>query len=143
MLSIDESPTQLTVLNHFVETTLLNGVPVTDYSLIEQIAFADGTVWNKAAIAQRAIVPGPPTAMVGGPGNDTFVVDNTLDTVTESPNQGTDTIHSGVSYTLPANVENLTLTGYLNLSATGNALNNVLTGNRGTMSCTVAQASIP
>ena len=60
MLSIDESPTQLTVLNHFVETTLLNGVPVTDYSLIEQIAFADGTVWNKAAIAQRAIVPGRP-----------------------------------------------------------------------------------
>jgi Ca2+-binding RTX toxin-like protein len=131
ILSIDESTTQLTVLNHFVETTLLNGVPVNDYHLVEQIAFADSTVWDKAAIAQRAIVLGPPNATVGGPGDDTFVVDNTLDTVTESPNQGTDTILSGVSYTLPTNVENLTLTNYLNLNAIGNALDNVLTGNSG------------
>jgi Ca2+-binding RTX toxin-like protein len=130
ILSIDESTTQLTVINHFVATTLLNGIPVSDYNLVEQIAFADGTVWDKVAIAQRAI-GGPPTAMVGSPGHDTFVVDNTLDTVTESPNQGADTIHSSVSYTLPINVENLTLTGYLNLSATGNALDNVLTGNSG------------
>jgi Ca2+-binding RTX toxin-like protein len=131
ILSIDESTTQLTVLDHFVETTLINGVPVNDYNLVEQIAFADGTVWDKTAIAQRAIVLGPPNALVGGPEDDTFVVDNTLDTVTESPNQGTDTIQSSVSYTLPTNVENLTLTGYLNLNATGNALDNVLTGNRG------------
>ena len=130
ILSIDESTTQLTVINHFVDTILVNGVPVSDYSLVEQIAFADGTVWNKAAIAQRAI-GGSPNAIVGGPKNNTFVVDNTLDTVTESPNQGTDTIQSGVSYTLPTNVENLTLTGYLNINATGNALDNVLTGNRG------------
>src|SRR5262249_12299388 len=51
--------------------------------------------------------------------------------VTEGVDQGLDTIQSRVTYTLPANVENLTLTGYLNVNATGNSLNNVLTGNSG------------
>ena len=40
-------------------------------------------------------------------------------------------IQSRVTYTLPANVENLLLTPYLNVNATGNSLNNVLTGNSG------------
>ena len=46
--------------------------------------------------------------MLGGTGNDTFVVDSAGDVVTESANEGTDTIQSSVSYTLGANVENLT-----------------------------------
>ena len=49
--------------------------------------------------------------MVGGAGNDTYVVDATGDVVTEQADEGTDTIQSSVSYTLGANVENLTLTG--------------------------------
>ncbi|NJN00722.1 MAG: hypothetical protein HC793_03820 [Aquincola sp.] len=51
--------------------------------------------------------------------------------VSEGANQGIDSVNSSVSYTLPPNVENLTLTGTLNLRATGNALSNVLTGNAG------------
>ena len=69
--------------------------------------------------------------MLGGAGNDTYVVDATGDVVTEAAGQGTDTIQSSVTYTLGANVENLTLTGTGAINATGNALDNTLTGNAG------------
>src|SRR5205807_1591115 len=53
------------------------------------------------------------------------------DVVTESAGQGIDTVHSSISYTLGADVENLELTGSSNLNATGNDLDNSLTGNAG------------
>ena len=70
-------------------------------------------------------------AMAGGAGNDTYVVDAAGDTVTEAANAGTDTVQAGISYTLGANLENLTLTGTGAINATGNTLNNTLTGNSG------------
>ena len=60
------------------------------------------------------------------------MVDATGDVVTEQAGEGTDTVQSGVTYTLGANVENLTLTGTGAINATGNALDNTLTGNRAT-----------
>ncbi|MEI7475761.1 MAG: calcium-binding protein, partial [bacterium] len=64
----------------------------------------------------------------GGMGNDTYYVDNILDIVTESADQGTDTIKTTVSYTLSANVENMELLSNA-LNATGNNLSNYLKGN--------------
>ncbi|MDR7297466.1 Ca2+-binding RTX toxin-like protein [Pelomonas aquatica] len=69
--------------------------------------------------------------MAGGVGDDTYVVDNAGDTVTESAGEGNDSVRSGLSYTLGANVENLALTGSGDLNATGNELDNVLAGNAG------------
>ncbi len=69
--------------------------------------------------------------MTGGIGDDTYVVESSGDVVAEAINAGTDSVQSGISYTLTDNVENLTLTGTGNLSGTGNALNNLLTGNSG------------
>jgi len=71
-------------------------------------------------------------SMAGGAGNDTYVVDNTRDAISENDEDaGTDTVESSVDYTLAANLENLLLTGSGSRSATGNDLDNILTGNRG------------
>jgi Ca2+-binding RTX toxin-like protein len=67
--------------------------------------------------------------MKGGAGNDTYVVDAATDVVTELAGEGTDVVQSGVTLTLSANVENLTLTGSAAIDGTGNALNNALGGN--------------
>ncbi|HEY7986383.1 MAG TPA: cadherin-like domain-containing protein, partial [Methylophilaceae bacterium] len=57
--------------------------------------------------------------MLGGLGNDTYVVNNSADVITEAANAGTDTVQSSVNYTLGANIENLTLSGSANLNGTG------------------------
>ena len=67
--------------------------------------------------------------MRGNAGNDTYVVDNVGDVVTETESAGFDTVRSSISYALGANVENLTLIGSAAINGTGNNLNNVLTGN--------------
>ena len=72
--------------------------------------------------------------LIGGLGNDTYVVNNVGDTVTEQSNAGTDIIQTTLnSYSLGsiANVENLTFTGSGNALLTGNSLNNFLTGGAG------------
>lgn len=69
--------------------------------------------------------------MSGGYGNDVYHVDNVNDKVIEQPGEGTDTVYSSVSYTVSANVENLTLTGSSNINGIGNHGDNVLTGNDG------------
>jgi Ca2+-binding RTX toxin-like protein len=70
--------------------------------------------------------------MTGFGGDDTYVVDEAGDVVVEAANRGLDGIRSPVSYTLPANVENLVLTGTGNANGTGNGLANSLRGNTGT-----------
>jgi len=69
--------------------------------------------------------------LVGGTGNDTYKVDNAADLVVEAPGEGTDLVSATISFVLPDNVENLTLTGTLALAGTGNAAANSLLGNSG------------
>lgn len=67
--------------------------------------------------------------LAGALGDDDYFVNDTRDIVVEYANQGHDTIHSTVNYTLPANVEVLKLEGSLAINGTGNELDNQLTGN--------------
>lgn len=69
--------------------------------------------------------------MIAGAGDDTYIVDNAGDSVIEALNEGIDIIYSSVSYVLPENVENITLTGSDNISAIGNGLDNTIIGNIG------------
>jgi Ca2+-binding RTX toxin-like protein len=64
--------------------------------------------------------------LVGGTGDDTYIVTNTADTITEHLNEGIETVWSSVDYTLSANVENMYLVGAVN--GTGNSLNNTIVG---------------
>lgn len=75
--------------------------------------------------------------MEGGSQSDIYVVDDVGDVIVEFSSTGTnfagdDTVLSSISFTLGANVENVTLTGTAALDATGNQSSNVLTGNNGT-----------
>jgi len=67
--------------------------------------------------------------MLGGAGNDTYVVDQTDDRAVEELNSGVDLVQASASYTLSANVENLTLTGASAISGTGNTQANAIIGN--------------
>ena len=67
--------------------------------------------------------------LVGGAGDDVYNVLANTNVISELPDEGTDTIHSPLSWTLAANLENLTLLGSKAFSATGNSLDNQLTGN--------------
>ncbi|MFB0873316.1 MULTISPECIES: calcium-binding protein [unclassified Sphingobium] len=69
--------------------------------------------------------------MIGLGGDDHYYVDNVGDQVVERIGRGHDTVHSGVSYTLPDNVEALVLLGGRAIDAFGNGYDNVLVGNRG------------
>jgi Ca2+-binding RTX toxin-like protein len=71
------------------------------------------------------------TALVGGSGNDTFVVSNASDTIQDTSSTANNAVFASVSFSLPTNVNSLTLTGNSNLSATANAGNDSIVANAG------------
>jgi len=82
------------------------------------------------AAANRLDGGGGADVMRGGAGNDIYIVDNGLDQAIEaSAADGVDLVQSSVSFTLGANLENLTLTGTAVANGVGNGLANILTGN--------------
>ncbi len=87
---------------------------------------ANGSFTDVFRVANPLLVD----TLQGGAGNDTYVISRN-DVIIEAAKGGTDTVQASISYTLGANLENLTLTGTANLAGTGNALANVITGNSG------------
>ncbi|MEH3086241.1 MAG: PA14 domain-containing protein [Xylophilus ampelinus] len=70
--------------------------------------------------------------MTGLGGDDIYVVDNVNDAVVEADGGGNDTIRTNLaSYTLGANLENLSFTGAAAHSGLGNAAGNVMKGSTG------------
>jgi cyclophilin family peptidyl-prolyl cis-trans isomerase len=86
--------------------------------------------WIKAGIGNDILNGGAGAdTMIGGAGNDSYYVNNVGDSIIENANEGTDTVFTTITYTLAANVENLTLQGTTAINGTGNDLNNTITGN--------------
>jgi trimeric autotransporter adhesin len=69
--------------------------------------------------------------LIGAAGNETFVVNNSADVITETSTTAANVLQSSVSYVLPTHVNSLVLTGYGNISGTGNAANDTLQANAG------------
>ena len=111
--------------------TVQSAVTYTIGANVENLALTGTAAINGTGNALDNVLTGNSTAnaLTGGAGNDTYLVDNVGDVVTENANEGIDTVQSAVTYTIGANVENLALTGTAAINGTGNTLDNVLTGN--------------
>jgi trimeric autotransporter adhesin len=70
-------------------------------------------------------------SMRGGAGHDVYVVDHAGDLAIELAGEGVDRVVASVSFTLGAEVENLTLVGSGSIHGAGNALANRITGTSG------------
>ena len=68
--------------------------------------------------------------LIGGDGNDQFIIDTAGDTLVETATGGHDSVMADCSYALSDWIEDLTLTGAAR-DATGNGLANRITGNGG------------
>lgn len=67
--------------------------------------------------------------LIGGSGNDLYIINNAEDEISESPDEGLDTVHTSLnSYHLPNGVEYLVYTGQGAFTGSGNALDNRITG---------------
>ncbi|MFO1034576.1 MAG: hypothetical protein U1E15_11035 [Hyphomicrobiales bacterium] len=66
--------------------------------------------------------------MAGGLGGGIYVVDDVVTSWSAGLNWH-GLVQAAISYVLGSNLENLTLTGSANINATGNTLNNTITGN--------------
>ncbi|RTR11631.1 beta strand repeat-containing protein, partial [Azospirillum griseum] len=70
--------------------------------------------------------------LLGGAGNDTYLIANPLDQIVEAAGEGVDEVRTDLAaYTLGANLEHLTYTGATAFTGTGNDLDNRLTGGSG------------
>ena len=69
--------------------------------------------------------------LIGGLGDDTYYVNSAADQIVELAGEGWDAVFSTGSYVAHDNIEGVYLDGNQAINATGNALNNYLSGNDG------------
>ena len=85
---------------------------------------------------------GAGSTLVGGTGNEVFQVNDASEVVEAQAGAASNDLISSVSYTLPTNVDVMTLTGTTALSATGNDdAGNLITGNSGNDTLTAGSGS--
>jgi Ca2+-binding RTX toxin-like protein len=128
-----------------VDTTLAT-YSIRNIANIENLSYIGLTTFNGTGNALNNVITGGAgndtlngregiDTLVGGLGDDIYTVDSTTDVITEAAAGGTDrvnaTLAAGLTYTLNAEVENLTLLGNAASNGTGNTVANLITGNTG------------
>ena len=112
--------------------TVISGITHTLSPNVENLTLVGFSAVNGTGNALDNVLNGllnlAGNTLTGGAGNDTYIL-GSGDQVVEAANGGTDTVQSGLTHTLGANVENLILTGFSAVNGTGNSLNNAMTGN--------------
>ncbi|ASF46987.1 calcium-binding protein [Methylovulum psychrotolerans] len=111
--------------------TLLSSISYTLAANAENLILTGSNAINGTGNDLANMLTGNAAANVlaGGLGNDTYIVDNAADNAIENSGEGSDTVQASITYSLGANVENLTLTGTATINGTGNGLTNTLIGN--------------
>ena len=118
-----------------------SNVSFTLLGFVENLTLTGGLAINGTGNALANVINGNTGANVldgaggadklnGKAGNDTYVVDDLGDQVTEdAANGGVDLVQSSVTFTLGIHVDNLTLTGGSAVNGNGNSTDNVISGN--------------
>ena len=114
------------ILGSNVETLILTGTAGID---------GQGNTLANLMVGNRAnnVLDGKGGAdtMLGGFGNDIYIVNDAGDLVIETPGAGFDIVNASVSHTLADFIEELSLQGSANLRGDGNFLANTISGNVG------------
>jgi Ca2+-binding RTX toxin-like protein len=113
-----------------VESYISLSLSTSAWANVENLTLAGNAAINGTGNSSANILTGNSAAnvLIGGIGNDTYYV-GAGDSVVENSGAGVDLVVSDVSWTLAANVENLTLVGSAAIDGTGNGFDNVFTGN--------------
>ncbi len=121
VVQLNGSGDQVWISNYFDATTP---------GYIETIQFADSTSWDYATVQTRLVTKGGTVNTVTGTTKaDAFTVDHWNDVINDTTTTDIDSISASVSYKVPANVNNLTLAGTLDLFPVAGATSGTLTGN--------------
>ncbi len=129
---VDDISDTVTEASNEGTDTVFSSIAYTLGANVENLTLTGTAAINGTGNTLDNVLTGNSAANVltGGLGNDTYFIDS-LDTIVENANEGIDTVKTSITYTLGANLENLTLTGTTNINGTGNTLNNILVGNSG------------
>lgn len=115
------------VVNAFGKPLYYSGSSTAWFSAAGSGPVLEGTAGNDSMWGDAPVS----VSMVGGTGDDIYYLYSSLNQAVETAGQGTDTISTWMSYTLPQHFENLQVTGNGSY-AFGNAADNIITGGAGT-----------
>ncbi len=114
------------ISNAFGKALYYSGSSTAWFSATGSAPVLNGTAGNDSMWGDSSVN----VTMNGGTGDDIYYLYSSINRATEAPGGGIDTINTWMSYKLPDNFENLTVTGS-GRYAFGNSADNIITGGAG------------